>query len=332
MTISTDINHLNSYLIPLDLIRARMQEVLKADNPDIDSIIDYLTANSGKMIRPQMVYLTASLSDHDPEVVRDVAVAIELIHLASLVHDDVIDHAKMRRGRESINSIWGNHASVLTGDYLFASAFNLINLHGRHDIMENVTTTIRIMCRGEIKQMSLARDLDISEEQYLEKTHDKTACLFASSCKVGALTGTISPETVYALEQFGLCLGYAYQILDDLLDFLSESSLLGKSVGTDLREGNITIPVIYALQNKDYGGRLRLLLENGELTAPQMAEVVQVLIDSKAVQHSLQLSRQFSTRGTAYLEDLPMSPAIKDIKLMAGYLLENCYRQMLRNG
>ncbi|PKM76343.1 MAG: hypothetical protein CVU90_13095 [Firmicutes bacterium HGW-Firmicutes-15] len=305
-----------------------MKEVLRADNPGIDSIIDYLTDSSGKMIRPRMVFLTASMSAHDPLVVRDAAVAVELIHLASLVHDDIIDHAMMRRGRESINRIWGNHASVLTGDYLFASAFNLINMHGMQDIMENVTTTIRIMCIGEIKQMSLVGDLNVTEDEYLEKTYGKTACLFASSCKVGALAGSMPSESVNALEQFGLCLGYAYQILDDLLDFLSESSLLGKPVGNDLLEGNITLPVIYALKSKDYGTWLRSLLENRKLNTHQMAEVIQILIDSKAVEYSLHLARQFMTKGISCLDVLPVSSAIKELRLMASYMLETYYQKL----
>jgi heptaprenyl diphosphate synthase len=268
------------------------------------------------------------MSPHDPIVVRDIAVAVELIHLASLIHDDVIDHAMIRRGRESINSIWGNHASVLTGDYLFASAFNLINMHGMQAIMENVTTTIRIMCIGEIKQMSMAGDLNVTEDQYLEKTYGKTACLFASSCKVGALAGSMPAESISALEQFGLCLGYGYQILDDLLDFLSESSLLGKPVGNDLLEGNITLPVIYALKSKEYGARLRSLLETRQLNAQKMGEVTRVLIDSKGVEYSLHLSRQFIARGISNLDILPPNPAIKELKLMASYLLETYYQKL----
>jgi len=305
-----------------------MKEVLRSDNSEIDNIINYLTENSGKMIRPRMVFLTASMSAHDPVMVTDAAVAVELIHLASLIHDDVIDHAMIRRGRESVNKRWGNHASVLTGDYLFASAFNLINQHGMQEIMENITTTIRIMCAGEIKQMALACDLNVTEDQYLEKTYGKTACLFASSCKVGALAASMPSEYVYNLEQFGLCLGYAYQIIDDLLDFLSDSSLLGKPVGTDLLEGNITLPVIHALRNNEYGPWLRALLESGELTAQQIPEVIEVLIHSKAVEASLQSSRQFIARGLAYLDALPASPAAKELQHMAVYMLETYYQKL----
>ncbi|MDD3899297.1 MAG: polyprenyl synthetase family protein [Syntrophomonadaceae bacterium] len=325
---NTDTNALTLYPFPAELIRLRMQEVLLADNPEIDSIINYLTENSGKMIRPRLVFLTASMAVHDQAVVRDTAVAVELIHMASLIHDDVIDHAMIRRGQESINKRWGNHVSVLTGDYLFATAFNLINKHGMQEILENITTTIRIMCAGEIKQMSLACDLNITEEEYLEKTYGKTACLFASSCKVGALAASLPAASIYNLEQFGLCLGYAYQIIDDLLDFLSDSSLLGKPVGTDLLEGNITLPVIYALKDAQYGPRLQSLLESQELSSAQMPEVIKLLIDSQAVALALQSSRQFIARGFTYLDALPASSSVKELQFMAAYLLETYYQQL----
>jgi len=327
--VNPDINTLTLYpAFPADQIRIRMQEVLLTDNHAIDNIITYLTENSGKMIRPRMVYLAASMAPHDQMMVRDAAVAVELIHMASLVHDDVIDRAMIRRGKESINKRWGNHTSVLTGDYLFATAFNLINQHGMQDIMENVTTTIRIMCAGEIKQMALACDLNITEEQYLEKTYGKTACLFASSCKVGALAASMPAESVYNLEQFGLCLGYAYQIIDDLLDFMSDSELLGKPVGTDLLEGNITLPVIHALRSTKYGIWLRTLLESGLLTEGNMPQVIEALIDSQAIAFSLQTARQFIARGLAYLEALPASPAVKELKFMAAYILETYYQKL----
>ena len=331
IVINTDTIALAFYPFPADSIRSRMKEVLISDNPEIDSILDYLTDNSGKMIRPRLVFITASISANDPVVVTDIAVAVELIHLASLVHDDVIDHSIMRRGRESLNSRWGNHASVLTGDYLFATAFYLINKHGMQDIMENITTTIRIMCAGEIKQMSLAGNLDVTEDQYLEKTYGKTACLFASSCKVGALASSMPPQSVYALEQFGLCLGYAYQIMDDLLDFLSDSTLLGKPVGNDLLEGNITLPVIYALKSKKYGVWLRSLLETPKLTDQQMLRVIEVLTDSNAVESSLHSARQFIARGLDYLNALPASPAHKELQHMANHLLETYYQKLSYN-
>jgi heptaprenyl diphosphate synthase len=324
-----DTNVLAFYPFPSDSIGLRMREVLTEDNPDIKIILDYLSANRGKMLRPRLVFLTASLAPHDQEIVRDAAVAVELIHMASLVHDDVIDQAMTRRGQDSLNRRWGNHASVLAGDYLFATAFNLINQHDMRSIMENITTTIRIMCVGEIKQMSLIRNLDITEEDYLQKTYGKTACLFASACKVGALAADLPDDIAYDLEQYGLCLGYAYQIIDDLLDFQADSNRWGKPVGKDLEEGNITLPVIYAMQNTIYGPRLRSLLEDeSRPVSEKMAEIVEILSVTGAFEESLQLARQFIERAMAYLKELPPGPAAQHLSTLSGYLLET-YENML---
>lgn len=330
IAVNPDSNTLALHPFPAEMIRSRMQEVLLVDNHEIDTIIKYLTENSGKMLRPRMVYLAASMAPHDPVVVRDAAVAVELIHMASLIHDDVIDHAMIRRGQDSLNKRWGNHVSVLTGDYLFATAFKLINQHGMQEIMENVTITIRIMCAGEIKQMSLARDVNITEEEYLEKTFGKTACLFASSCKVGALAASMPEDYVSALEQYGLALGYAYQIIDDLMDFVADSDMLGKPVGTDLLEGNITLPVIHALRSTKYGIWLRTLLESGIISSTHIPQVVEALIDSQSIYTSLQTARQFITRGLGCLEALPPGPAVKELELLANYLLENYYQKLSR--
>ncbi len=330
IALKRDTQTLTLYPFPGEMINQRLREILHADNSTIDSIIEYLTESSGKMIRPRLVYITASMAAHDPTVVGDMAVALELIHMASLVHDDIIDHATVRRGQESINQRWNNQVSVLTGDFLFATAFNLISKCGRHDIMENLTTTIRIMCAGEIKQMSLTADLNITEAEYLEKTYGKTACLFASSCKVGALTASLPSESIQNLERFGLCFGYAYQIIDDLLDFLADSNSLGKPVGADLLEGNITLPVIYALQNREYGSQLRFLLESPGFTAQHMPEVIEILVNSQSVAAALQASRQFITRGFQYLNALPPGSSTQELQSMAVYLLETYHEQLNR--
>jgi len=316
---------LTLYPFPADMVNKRMQEVLSCNNYGIDEIITYLLENSGKMLRPRLVFLSASMYPHEPPLVIDMAVAIELVHLASLLHDDVIDQAKLRRGQESINSRWGNNASVLTGDYLFASAFNLVNLHNQKDILDNLSSTIKIMCAGEIKQMSLVHNLHISEDEYLEKSYGKTACLFAACCKIGALTCSMPAEETAALEEFGLCLGYAYQIIDDLLDFLSESKLLGKPCGSDLLEGNITLPVIYTLRDPRYGGWLQSILSADRFDTGTIPDITDALINSGAVAYSLALSRKFLARGIARLNVLPATAARKEIIDMGSFLLEEYY-------
>lgn len=328
ITICPDNKTLTLYPFPSELVNQRMREVLTCNNACIEEIINDLLASQGKMLRPRLVFLAASLYPHDPVMVTDVAVAIELVHLASLVHDDVIDQAKLRRGRESLNSRWGNQASVLTGDYLFAAAFNLVNRHNQKEILDGLTTTIKTMCAGEIKQMSLAYNLDISEDDYLEKTYGKTACLFALCCQVGGLASSMPAAGIKALEQFGLCLGYAYQIIDDLLDFLSDSSLLGKPCGSDLLEGNITLPVIYALKDPQYGLQLKNYLQTKTPDPQAMIEIVEILKKSGGIEYSLDLSRRFLARGIADLNALPATPARKEIIDMASFLLDEYYQSL----
>lgn len=315
-----------------EVITSRLQEILLSgdtNNADINNIISYLLDNSGKMIRPRLVYLTSSLYPHDPAIVRDIAAAVEMIHMASLVHDDIIDHALMRRGRESINGKWSNQYGVLTGDYLFASAFKLINYHGLLEIMDNITETIQIMCSGEISQMVMAYNVNISEDDYYEKTFRKTACLFASSCKTGAMASSMPDEEIKIMEQFGQCLGNAYQIIDDVLDFVSDSSLLGKPAGNDLLQGNITLPVIYALQTQ-YGPWLKTAIEEKKLNRQKMAKVISILKDTGGLEYSLNRSRKFLCQGTELLHNLPERPAIKELEDLAYYLL-NGYYQKLQN-
>jgi heptaprenyl diphosphate synthase len=305
-----------------------MREVLKTDNSEIEKIIDYLLISSGKMLRPRMVYLTASLHPHDADLLRDMAVAIELIHLASLVHDDVIDRSQMRRGRDSLNKLWGNQRSVLTGDYLFATAFNLINEHNCRKVMESVSTTIQIMCSGEIKQLAMLFDTEISEADYYEKSYRKTACLFASSCKVGALTANMSTKEVSILEQFGLCLGYAYQIIDDVLDFVSESSLLGKPAGNDLLQGNITLPVIFAMQDKEKGSWIKHVIQSKTLSSETIPLLVKILLETGAIYKSIEVSHLFLKCGLKALDKFPMSPAIQELREMSLFLMEDYYKKL----
>jgi heptaprenyl diphosphate synthase len=316
---------------PAATINHRMAEVLQTDLPEMDIIIDYLLQSRGKMLRPRLVYLSAMLCPHDLTKVIDMSVAVELIHMASLLHDDVIDQADCRRGRENVNCRWGSQASVLTGDYLFATAFNLINRHNLDEVMDTVTATIQIMCSGEIKQMSLNSDLSISEEDYFDKTYRKTACLFASSCRVGALVAEALPEQVKILEKFGLDLGYAYQVIDDVLDFTAEAVVLGKPVGNDLTQGNITLPVILALKDHDQGIKLRKLLDSGKISQDRMPAVINIIWESGALEKSVIQSLRYFQQALENLHHLPASPARQALKNTAQYLMESCYQRLMNS-
>lgn len=313
---------------PVKAIKKRMQEVLKSTCSEIDGIIDYLLESSGKMLRPRLVYQSAVLYPHDIKKVIDISAAVELIHLASLLHDDVIDNARIRRNRISVNYCWGNQASVLTGDYLFAAAFKLVNIHKLDDVMHNVTSTIQTMCTGEIKQLSMISNLDINEEEYYDKSYRKTACLFASSCRVGALTAKAPERDIEILEKFGANLGYAYQLIDDVLDFVADESELGKPVGSDLSQGNITLPIILALRDSDKGSKLRGLLENGRSRPEMLPYIVDLLIESGAISECVKKSRLFLQEAMEQLIQLPASPARESLQETALYLMDTYYQRL----
>jgi len=308
-------------------INKRMKEVLKTSYSEIDEILDYLLQSRGKMLRPRLVYLSASLYPHDAKIIVDIATAVELIHMASLVHDDIIDMADSRRGRESVNCRWGNQAGVLTGDYLFAAAFHLINRHSLVPVMDSITSTIQIMCTGEIKQLSLNSDLNISEEEYYEKTYRKTACLFASSCRVGALSAGALPQHVDILENIGLNLGYAYQLIDDVIDFTANEADIGKPVGNDLTQGNITLPVILALKDGERGIKLRNLLENGKSSVEKMPTVARILAECGALDACIKQSQVFLQYAMDTIDELPESPARQELKATGMKFLERYYQR-----
>lgn len=320
----------DKYNFPIQSIRNRMQQVLQT-NSQIDNVINYLLQTNGKMLRPRLVHLTASLYPHEENIVIDIAVAVELIHLASLIHDDIIDNSHIRRGQKSLNNVWGNEISVLTGDYLFATAFNLINRHNLPEILENITETIQIMCSGEIKQLTMLYDYNITEEDYYDKTYRKTACLFASSCKTGALAAKIPDYEVSILEQYGLSIGYAYQILDDILDFVSNIDLLGKSAGQDLMQGNITLPVILALKDSEFNILLRNILETNGISETTIPEIINIIEKTNALNESLKRAVIFLESGLNVIAQLPTSPVQKKLQDLGLYMLENYYSKMKNN-
>ncbi|HWP98019.1 MAG TPA: polyprenyl synthetase family protein [Syntrophomonadaceae bacterium] len=316
------------HFFPEEMVVNRLQDILHSEHEEIDRVIGSLMESRGKLLRPRLVYLCASLQDSDPLMLRDAAVAVELIHLASLVHDDVIDHSPLRRGKESLNARWGEKISVLAGDYLFASAFHLISRLECREIMECLAGAIKIMCSGEIKQLIQAHSLVVSQEEYFEKTFAKTACLFASACRVGSLTSNLPGEQGKILEQYGLCLGYAYQIIDDVLDFAADSKELGKPVGGDLLEGNITLPVLLALEDPEHSQRMCNLLRDGTPRVEDLPRILQVLEDSCALEKSLRWASGFLNQSMEVLNHLPDNSARRALKELALFLGDGYYRQM----
>jgi octaprenyl-diphosphate synthase len=232
----------------LDIYRKTLKQVLSSNVFLIDNITKYIVRHKGKGLRPLLVLLSAHLLGKPNKRTYAVATIVELLHTASLIHDDVVDDAEVRRNFPSINAVWKNKISVLMGDYLLAKSLISACETGELSIMSTLAETAKRLSKGELFQIEKSRKLDISEEDYLRIISDKTAALISACSKLGAMTVTKVTGEVDKLGQYGENLGMAFQIKDDLLDFQSEPNVLGKAVGTDLKEKKITLPLILAFK------------------------------------------------------------------------------------
>ncbi|WP_353892267.1 polyprenyl synthetase family protein [Proteinivorax hydrogeniformans] len=230
----------------LSEVEARLLEYTQSESEKSQYLAQYLIKRGGKRLRPLLVILSAG-PDNRKEAV-DVGVAAELIHTASLIHDDIVDSSKMRRGASTINSKWSDGIAVLVGDFLFAKAFEILSIYQHKEVLATFTKAITAMSVGEIEQLSNRNNLNKSYEQYYREIFGKTATLLAACCKSGGQLAGVSDIELTALETYGLELGYSFQVIDDLLDVVGCSNELGKPKFQDLKEGNITLPIINLLE------------------------------------------------------------------------------------
>lgn len=241
--------HLRALVEPdLHRVDALIMEQVESDITLIPQLARYIIAAGGKRLRPAMTLLCSRMCGHEGNRHVALAAAVEFIHTATLLHDDVVDESALRRGRATANDVWGNKSSVLVGDFLLSRAFQLMVADGSLEVLKTLSDASAIIAQGEVLQLLSANDPETTEERYFEVITAKTATLFAAACKIGGeVTG--KPEYVEPLRRFGLALGIAFQLVDDALDYSSQQETLGKSVGDDFREGKITLPVIHAYRN-----------------------------------------------------------------------------------
>ena len=238
-----------------DLTRAedKIKEALGTVAPAISAVGNHLLASGGKRIRPFLAIISSKLFGpaSDSDKVSTLACSVEFIHTASLIHDDVVDGADIRRGQPSAHSLWGNQAVVLVGDFLYANALRLANLLNHQGVMDALCTATAKMSEGELVQLSKKGNPDITEEDYMKIIQGKTAILMSAACRGGSVIGGASSQQEEAFTSFGLKFGYAFQMVDDILDYMAEESSLGKTLGKDLEEGKITLPLINLLRDAD---------------------------------------------------------------------------------
>jgi octaprenyl-diphosphate synthase len=282
------------------LIRRR----LASDVVLINQVAEYIIGAGGKRLRPMLLLLTAGALGHRGPDAHQLAAVVEFIHTATLLHDDVVDESDLRRGRRTANAVWGNAASVLVGDFLYSRSFQLMVELDRLEVMRILADTTNTIAEGEVLQLLHVRNPDTDEAAYLRVIERKTAVLFAAATRLGALLAGADAATCDALHRYGMALGYAFQIADDVLDYASDAETLGKNLGDDLAEGKATLPLIHAMQHSDAATRavLREAIEQGDTDA--LPQVLAAIHACGSLDYSRERALQYARDAEAALAAL----------------------------
>ncbi|MGI6712900.1 MAG: polyprenyl synthetase family protein [Bacillota bacterium] len=309
----------------LKVVEKELSKYIVADNPLLTETSCHLLRAGGKRIRPAFALLAGKFWNYNLQELLPLTVALEIIHMASLVHDDVVDASVTRRGRPTVKAKWGNRISLNTGDYLFAKSLMLIARYDDKRISQILSRVSVEMCQGEIQQIAASFDADQKIRDYFYRIKRKTALLISASCRLGAVASGAPDFVVRALTKYGYYLGMAFQITDDILDMVADEKILGKPVGGDLRQGIITLPVIYALKFSPYKSRLRELVTKEEKTESEILETIKLIKDSEAIEYSFILARRYLIKAKKELDKLPNVKTKKILTRIASYIEERKY-------
>ncbi len=309
----------------LALVEEEFERQARSNIQVIAYIGDYLRASGGKRVRPALTLLSTRAAGGDasrPNVVR-MATVMELLHTATLVHDDIIDNAETRRNRPSINSRFGNQAAVLMGDWLYMSAFETSLQERSLTVLDILTAVTRKMTEGELLQLTLLGRADVTEEQYFDVLRRKTAYLFSACCEIGAILGGASPAVRRALRDYGMNLGTAFQLVDDLLDFTSDEGSLGKAAGADLLEGKVTLPFIYLLgEEPGMKQAVQAVMREGSYGEFTREAFVRAAEQTGALERARQSAASYAEAAVKALDDIGTSKYSDGLRSIPAYILE----------
>ncbi|TLS35921.1 heptaprenyl diphosphate synthase component II [Pseudalkalibacillus caeni] len=310
----------------LSQIESALDKTIEANHPILREASKHLLKAGGKRIRPVFVLLSGKFGDYNIEQMKKVAVSLELIHMASLVHDDVIDDAEMRRGKQTIKSRWDNRIAMYTGDYIFARAIEQIAGLNKPEAHLILSKAIVEMSIGEIEQIRDQYNWNVNLRNYFRRIKRKTALLIAISCELGAVAAGTSPHVQKKLYRFGYNVGMAYQITDDILDYVGTEKQLGKPAGGDLLQGNITLPVLYALKTKrGQDGILPHFADLEQLDTIDIKNIISIVKESGGIEFSQQISNRYLEKAFHELEGLPEMPARQSLYQIAEYIGKRNY-------
>ena len=299
--VASDLNHVNSVILD----RMQSEVVL------IPELAGHLIAGGGKRMRPMLTLACARLLDYPGSRHHKLAAAVEFIHTATLLHDDVVDGSGLRRGRRTANIIWGNPASVLVGDFLFARAFELMVEDGSLKVLRILSRASSVIAEGEVSQLIAQRQVETSEDQYLAIIASKTAALFAAACRVAAVVAERDEGIEEHVDRYGRNLGIAFQLVDDAIDYASDAATMGKGVGDDFRDGKVTLPVILAIARGTPSERSfwREAIAGGRADDADLAEATRLLRASGALDDTLERARHYGQRAIDALGPFPAGRA-----------------------
>ena len=304
-------------------VETQINKNLASDVQLVSQVGEYILSSGGKRIRPMLLLLSARLCGYRGDKHVELASVVEFIHTATLLHDDVVDGADLRRGNRSANSVWGNQASVLVGDFLFAKSFSVMVGSESLRILKILSDTTTHMAEGEILQLLNTCDLDVDEKRYLEVVRDKTAILIAAACQVGAVLAGADPAHEEALREFGLEVGTAFQLMDDALDYVAEQADFGKAKGHDLAEGKMTLPLIYAFAHATAAERDQVarIIDAEELKDDDLIYVCQLIERTDGIRHTRQKAIERINAAKRQLDIFPDSETRRALFILADYVV-----------
>jgi octaprenyl-diphosphate synthase len=304
-------------------VERQFREDLASDVPLIRKVGEYVLASGGKRVRPMLLLLAARLAGYQGQNHVGLASVVEFIHTATLLHDDVVDGASLRRGNASANSIWGNEASVLVGDFLFAKSFSIMVRAGNLEVLKALSDATTMMAEGEVLQLVSTCDLDVDEERYITVVRNKTAVLMAAACQCGGILAGVDAAREEALSEIGMELGIAFQFMDDALDYVADQNEFGKERGQDLAEGKMTLPLIHALRHCTAEERERVaeIIELDDLDNGHIDYVVALIHRYDGISYTSGRAAELVKSAKQRLEVFPRTPARDALCQLADYVV-----------
>jgi octaprenyl-diphosphate synthase len=322
-TTVTDINHIKEPISKeLDLFEVKFREAMKSNVALLDSIMTYIVKRKGKQVRPMFVFLSANVFNGINDSTYRAASLVELLHTATLVHDDVVDDSDERRGFFSINALWKNKIAVLVGDYLLSKGLLLSVKNKDYHLLEIVSSAVEAMSEGELLQIEKTRNLNLSEDIYFDIIRKKTASLIASCCAIGAASSGASDEDVQKMFLFGEKIGIAFQIKDDLLDYGDDD--IGKPTGIDLKEKKLTLPIIYTINHANQSTRKHIIntIKNHHTDKKRIAEVIDYVNAHDGIKYTRKVMLQYKNEALEILSSISTKEAANHLRDLVEFVID----------